>query len=81
MAARRAQRRGPREPRALATHGQKERVLALLEQGLVAAFALPRTNTAAYFADWRALVQRASLTPKELKLIEHLARKLKQRTR
>lgn len=80
-AAQHAHARGPREPRALATHGQKERVLALLEQGLAAAFALPRTNTAAYFADWRALVQRASLTPKELKLIEHLARKLKQRTR
>ena len=79
--ARRAQSRTPREPRALATHGQKERVLALFEQGLVAAKALPRTRSAAYFADWRALVQRAPLTPKELKLLEHLSRKLKQKTR
>jgi len=80
-AVRRARVRPRREPRALATHGQKQRVLALFEQGLVAAAALPRTNSAAYFADWRALVQRTPLTPKELKLVEHLSRKLKQTKR
>ena len=74
---RRAGRRGSSEPRALATHDQKERVLGLLEQGLRAARALPRANTASYFAEWRALVQRIDLTPKELKLVEHLSRKLK----
>jgi tRNA/rRNA methyltransferase len=74
---RRAPRRGSREPAALATHDQKERVLGLLEQGLGAVGALPRTNTASYFAEWRALVQRAPLTPRELKLVEHLSRKLK----
>ena len=75
---RRAGRRGSSEPRALATHDQKERVLGLLEQGLRAARALPRANTASYFAEWRALVQRIDLTPKELKLLEHLSRKLMQ---
>ncbi len=73
---RRAGRRGGRSPRALATHDEKERVLLLLERGLRAVGALPRKNADAYFADWRALVQRASLTPKELKLLEHLSRKL-----
>ena len=73
----RAGRRGGREARALATHDQKQRVLGLLEQGLGAVGALPRTNSASYFAEWRALVQRAPLTPRELKLVEHLARKLK----
>jgi tRNA/rRNA methyltransferase len=77
----RATRRGASEPRALATHDQKERLLALLEPGLVAASALPRVNTASYFSEWRALVQRIDLTPKELKLLEHLARKLKPQTR
>jgi tRNA/rRNA methyltransferase len=74
--AERAGRRGPGAERPLATHDQKERALALLERGLLAIEALPRANTAAYFADWRRLVQRVELTPKELKLIEHLARKL-----
>jgi tRNA/rRNA methyltransferase len=63
-------------PRALATHDQKERLLALLEAGLAAVEALPRANRASYFAGWRALVQRIDLSPKELKLLEHLARKL-----
>ena len=52
-------------------------MLGLLEPGLRAVGALPRSNTAAYFAEWRALVQRIDLTPRELKLVEHLSRKLK----
>lgn len=75
---RRAARSGPARSRPLATHDQKERLLGLLEEGLLAVEALPRTNTASYFAEWRALVQRIDLTPKELKLLEHLARKLKR---
>ncbi len=78
---RRARLRPADEPRALATHDQKEALLELLEAGLVAVSALPRANTAAYFADWRALVQRIDLTPKELTLLEHLARKLRQAER
>lgn len=77
--ARRAVPRQAPEPRALATHGEKEALLGLLEPGLVAVSALPRANTASHFAEWRALVQRIDLTPKELALLEHLARKLRQR--
>lgn len=66
-------------PRTLATHGQKQRVLGLLQEGLLAAAALPRTNAATGFARWRALLNRLELTPSELKLFEHLARKLQRR--
>ena len=40
--------------------------------------ALPRANRAVCFAEWRALVKRIDLGPRELKLLEHLARKLKR---
>jgi tRNA C32,U32 (ribose-2'-O)-methylase TrmJ len=63
---------------AAATHDQKERLLGLLREGLLAIEALPRVGTEGYFADWRALVQRSDLTAKELKLLEHLARKMKR---
>jgi tRNA/rRNA methyltransferase len=72
----RASRRGAPEPRPRATHDQKERLLGLLREGLLAIEALPRVGTEGYFADWRALVQRSDLTAKELKLLEHLARKM-----
>jgi tRNA/rRNA methyltransferase len=75
---RRAWRRPSARARALATHEQKERLLALLEEGLVAVDALPRANRASYFAEWRALVQRVDIGPKELKLLEHMARKMKR---
>ena len=72
----RASRRATGEARARATHDQKEQLLGLLREGLVAIEALPRVGTESYFADWRALVQKADLTAKELKLLEHLARKM-----
>jgi tRNA/rRNA methyltransferase len=59
---------------AWATHDEKERVLALLREGLLAIGALP--GAGGYFEDWRALVQRTGLTAKELKLLEHAARKM-----
>jgi TrmH family RNA methyltransferase len=62
-----------------ATHGEKETMLALLREGLLAARALPEANTEGFFEDWRALFQRIDLTPKEVSLLEHLARKLAQR--
>jgi tRNA/rRNA methyltransferase len=74
----RATARAPAVPRP-ATHGEKERMLALLREGLLAAHALPEANTDGFFEDWRALFQRADLTPKEVGLLEHLARKLAQR--
>lgn len=74
----RASRRGEGDARARATHDQKEHLLELLRAGLLAIEALPRTNTDGYFADWRALVQRSDLTARELKLLEHAARKMRQ---
>jgi tRNA/rRNA methyltransferase len=74
----RAALRADARPAPRATHDQKERLLELLEAGLVAVDALPRTNRASYFAEWRALVQRVELSPKELKLLEHMARKMKR---
>jgi tRNA/rRNA methyltransferase len=72
----RATRGDTTEPRPRATHAQKEALLALLREGLLAIEALPRVGTDGYFADWRALVQRTDLTAKELKLLEHMARKM-----
>jgi TrmH family RNA methyltransferase len=63
---------GPRR----ASHAAKERLLALLRDGLGAIEALPEANREGYFEEWRALVQRADLTPKEVRLLEHMARKM-----
>jgi tRNA/rRNA methyltransferase len=63
------------------THDQKEALLEKLRDGLFDIGALPRVNTDGYFADWRGLVQRADLTAKELKLLEHMARKMVQARR
>ena len=76
---RRAGRRGAARPRARATHDQKERLLELLEAGLRGhRRAAARPTGPRYFAEWRALVQRIDLTPKELRLLEHMARKMKR---
>jgi tRNA/rRNA methyltransferase len=64
--------------RHLATHGEKQRLLGLLREGLRGIGALPATNTEGYFAEWQALFQRADLTRRELKLLEHMARKMKK---
>jgi len=74
----RASRRDGKSPGPRVTHDQKERLLALLREGLLGIEALPPVNTDGYFADWRALVQRTDLTAKELKLLEHAARKMGQ---
>ncbi len=59
-----------------ATHEEKERLLALLREGLLAVGALPAANTEGYFRDWTALVHRADVTPRELRLLEHMARRM-----
>jgi len=74
----RASRRVTVEPPARPTHDQKERLLDLLREGLLAIDALPRVETDGTFAGWRALIQRSELTAKELKLLEHVARKMKR---
>jgi len=63
---------GPRR----ATHAEKEALLGLLRDGLLALQALPAGDALSYFREWRELVQRADLTPRELRLLEHMARKM-----
>jgi TrmH family RNA methyltransferase len=62
-----------------ATHSEKERMLGLLRDGLLARRALPEVETDGYFLEWRALFERADLTPKEVRLLEHMARKMRER--
>jgi TrmH family RNA methyltransferase len=59
-----------------ASHAEKEALLGLLRDGLLALQALPADDALSYFREWRALVQRADLTPRELRLLEHMARKM-----
>jgi tRNA C32,U32 (ribose-2'-O)-methylase TrmJ len=59
-----------------ATHDEKARLLVLLREGLLALGALPAVNTDGYFEEWQALFTRADLTPKEVRLLEHMARKM-----
>jgi tRNA/rRNA methyltransferase len=63
---------GPRRAR----QDEKQAMLALLRQGLLGIHALPQHNTDNFFQDWEALFTRADLTPKEVRLLEHLARKM-----
>jgi tRNA/rRNA methyltransferase len=63
---------GPRR----ASHGEKEALLGLLRTGLGALGALPPDSTESYFREWREMVQRADLTARELRLLEHMARKM-----
>ena len=59
-----------------ATHAEKSRMLALLRQGLSAIRALPARNHESDFREWEAMLQRTDLTPKEVRLLEHMARKM-----
>jgi tRNA/rRNA methyltransferase len=71
----RAGARVPPGPRR-ASHAEKEALLELLRTGLGALGALPSDNPESYFREWREMVQRAGLTPRELRLLEHMARKM-----
>jgi tRNA/rRNA methyltransferase len=62
-----------------ATHEEKERLLCLLREGLIALRALSADDSGGYFAAWRNLFQRSELTPRELRLLEHMARKMTAR--
>lgn len=71
----RAGRREPPGPRR-ATHAEKEGLMELLAKGLAALEALPPDNPEPTLREWRALVQRADITARELRLLEHVARKM-----
>ena len=63
---------GPRR----ATLEEKAAMLARLRDGLIAIGALPESNPDRHLQEWRALFARADLTPKEVRLLEHLGRKM-----
>jgi tRNA C32,U32 (ribose-2'-O)-methylase TrmJ len=65
-------------PARRATHGEKAAMVALLREGLLRLEALPARDTDRYFREWEALFLRADLTPKEVRLLEHMARKMAQ---
>jgi tRNA/rRNA methyltransferase len=73
----RAARRPPAHPRR-ASAAEKETLLALWREGLEAIEALPPHRPEGAFEQWRALLQRADLTPREVRLFEHVARKMAQ---
>jgi TrmH family RNA methyltransferase len=67
----------PAAPRPqLATHAEKERVLALLTRGLDAMHALWDAERGVYARLWRGLIHRMDLVPRETRLLAHMARKM-----
>jgi tRNA/rRNA methyltransferase len=64
-----------------ATHQEKDAMIARLREGLLAIGALPPVHTDGFFREWRAMFTRADLTPKEVRLLDHLARKMAGRAR
>ena len=70
--------RRPDPPSRRATHDEKEAMLSVLRDGLRRTSALPRVDAEGHFLEWRALFQRADLTPKEVRLLEHMARKMRE---
>jgi tRNA/rRNA methyltransferase len=77
----RAQGRAPAPPPRQATHGEKDAMLGLLRAGLLNVGALPEKETDRYFDEWRGLVQRVALSPREVRLFEHAARRMSQARR
>jgi TrmH family RNA methyltransferase len=73
----RAGRRPQPRPR-LSTHEERERMLALLREALLALEALPKRDPDRRFARWREMFQRAPLFPREVRLLEHMARKVRR---
>jgi tRNA/rRNA methyltransferase len=60
-----------------ASHEEKQAMLELWREGLLAIHALPTENNGGYLLEWRNLFQRAELAPRELRMLEHVARKMK----
>ena len=63
---------GPR----LALHEEKQRLMDLLREGLLAIEALPDPVQDGFFQEWQGIFTRADLTPREVRLLEHMARKM-----
>ncbi len=58
------------------THGEKERLMELLREGLSAIGAVSGPAAEGHFREWRGLLQRTDLTPREKRFLEHAARKM-----
>jgi tRNA/rRNA methyltransferase len=71
----RAGARLPPRPRA-ATWEEKRALLDLLHAGLLGVRALPPRDPDGSFDKWERLVFRADLTPGEVRLLEHMARRM-----
>jgi tRNA C32,U32 (ribose-2'-O)-methylase TrmJ len=59
-----------------ATLEEKAAMLARLREGMIAIGAVPETNGEGYLREWEALFARADLTPREVRLLQHLGRKM-----
>ena len=59
-----------------AIHEEKQRLMDLLREGLLAVEALPAPVPDAFFQEWQGIFTRADLTPREVRLLEHMARKM-----
>jgi tRNA/rRNA methyltransferase len=59
-----------------AVHEEKQRLMDLLRAGLLAVEALPDPVPDGFFQEWQAIFSRADLTPREVRLLEHMARKM-----
>jgi tRNA/rRNA methyltransferase len=60
----------------LASHAEKEEVLALMLGGMRRLGALGPARHAVYERLWRGLIQRMDLTPREVRMLAHLARRM-----
>lgn len=65
----------PAEPRPLASHAEKDAAIARLLGALVEVGAAPAEGDA-FAREWRALFARMDLSPREARLLEHLARRV-----
>ena len=59
-----------------ATLEEKAVMLERLREGMVAIGAVPEIDGEGYVREWEALFARADLTPREVRLLEHLGRKM-----
>ena len=59
-----------------ATLGEKAEMLERLRDGMMAIGAVPEIDGEGYLREWEALFARADLTPREVRLLEHLGRKM-----
>jgi TrmH family RNA methyltransferase len=76
----RAGRRPPAQARR-ASAAEKEALLGLWREGLQAIEALSPRDAESDFEAWRTLIHRADLTPREVHLLEHAARKMSRAVR